>query len=154
MFTALAGTTVPVGTNGISSNALQPFVNGVIGWGIRRWLYLKMSAGVDWQRISQSTLLGGGSEPFGPTLLTLRDNVKLYHGSASLLYQATRRVGGFAEVFSLSPTGASDNRPANYLDTGLFIYATTNVQFDVRIGKRLSDRVNEVFTGAGLSIRY
>jgi hypothetical protein len=143
-----------VGTNGISSNALQPFVNGVLGWGIRRWLYLKMSTGIDWQRISQSTLLGGGSEPFGPTLLTLRDNVQLYHASASMLYQATRRVGGFAEFFNLSPYGASDNRPANYIDTGLFIYATTNVQFDIRIGKRLSDRVNEVFTGAGLSIRY
>jgi hypothetical protein len=154
MFTFLSGSTVPVGTNGISSNALQPFLNGVIGWGIRRWLYLKMSAGIDWQRISQSTLIGGGSEPFGPTLLTLRDHARLYHGSVSMLYQATRRVGGFVEFFNLSPVGASDDRPANYFDTGLFIYATTNLQFDVRIGKRVGERVNEVFTGAGLSIRF
>ena len=71
----------------------------------------------------------------------------------SLLFQVSQRVGGFIEYFNLSLTGGEDNRPSNYLDTGLFIYATTNVQFDVRYGVRLSDRVDEFFTGAGLSVR-
>jgi hypothetical protein len=154
MLTFLTGSTLPSGTNGVSSNTMQPFVNLVAGWGIRRWLYFKLSGGVDWQRISVSTLLGGGSEPLAPTFLTGRDNVHLYHGSASLLFQATKRVGGFVEYFNLSTTQAADNRPANYFDTGLYIYATTNVQFDVRFGKRLSDRIDEIFAGAGLSIRY
>jgi hypothetical protein len=71
-----------------------------------------------------------------------------------LLYQATKRVGGFAEWLAHESTGAADNRAIHYFDTGLFIYATTNVQFDVRIGKRLSERVDELFTGAGFSVRY
>lgn len=154
MVTLLTGSTLPTGTNGVSSNALQPFVNVVAGWGIRRWLYLKASTGIDWQRISVSTLLGGGSEPLAPTFLTGRDSVHLYHGSASLLFQASKHVGGFVEYFNLSTTQAADNRPANYFDAGLYIYATTNVQFDVRFGKRLSDRINEIFTGAGFSVRY
>lgn len=154
MVTFLTGATLPSGTNGISSNTVQPFLNVVVGWGIRRWLYLKASTGIDWQRISVSTLIGGASEPLAPTFLTGRDNVHLYHGSVSLLFQASKRVGGFVEYFNLSTTQADDNRPANYFDTGLFIYATTNVQFDVRIGKRLSNRIDEVFTGAGFSVRY
>jgi hypothetical protein len=154
MITILGGSTIPTGTNGVSSNQVQPFANLVIGWGIRRWLYLKASTGVDWQRISLSTVFGGGSEPIAPTVLTLRDNVQVYHASVSLLFQATQRIGGFIEFFNLSLNGAVDNRPSNYVDTGLFIYATTNVQFDVRYGVRLSERVDEFFTGAGLSVRY
>ena len=154
MLTLLSGSTLPTGTNGVSSNRVQPFINLVAGWGIRRWLYLKASTGIDWQRISLSTVIGGGSEPVAPTILTFRDNVQVYHGSVSLLFQVSQRVGGFMEYFNLSMTGGEDNRPSNYLDTGLFIYATTNIQFDVRYGVRLSDRVDEFFTGAGLSVRY
>ena len=154
MITLLSGATIPVGTNGVSSNAVQPYGNVVLGWGVRRWLYLKASTGIDWQKTSVSTLVGGGSVPTGPAVIVLRDNINLYHDSVSLLFQMSQRVGGFAEYFSFAQTSGEDNRPAHYLDTGLFIYATNNVQFDVRIGKRLSERLDEVFTGAGLSLRY
>lgn len=154
MLTLLSGSTVPTGTNGVSSNAMQPFVNVVAGWGIRRWLYLKASTGVDWQRISISTLIGGGSTPLATTVIDQRDYIVVYHNSVSLLYQATKRVGGFIEFFNLCTTNAVDNRPANYVDTGLFIYATPNVQWDVRYGKRLSDRIDEFFAGAGFSVRF
>jgi hypothetical protein len=154
MLTMLTGSTIPTGTNGISSNALQPFVNFVGGWGFRRWLYLKVSTGIDWQKTSISTLFGGGSEPTGPIVVFLRDNINVYHYSASLLYQALPRVGGFVELFGFGQTGGKDNRGSCFFDTGLFLYATTNVQFDVRFGERLSDRVDELFTGAGLSVRY
>jgi len=154
MLTFLTGSTLPTGTNGISSNQMQPFVNFVGGWGLRRWLYLKISSGIDWQKSSISTLIGGGSEPFGPIVVFLRDNINVYHFSTSLLYQALPRVGGFAEFFGFAQTGGRDNRPAIYFDTGLYLYATTSVQFDVRYGIRLSERVDEFFTGAGFSVRY
>jgi hypothetical protein len=154
MLTFLTGSTLPSGTNGISSNQMQPFANFVAGWGLRRWLYLKMSTGIDWQKTSVSTLFGGGSEPVAPLVVFLRDNINVYHFSSSLLYQALPRVGGFAEFFGFAQIGGADNRPAIYFDTGLFLYATTNVQFDVRYGLRLSERVNELFTGAGFSVRY
>jgi len=154
MLTFLTGSTLPSGTNGISSNQVQPFVNFVAGWGFRRWLYLKLSTGIDWQKTSVSTLFGGGYEPNGPIVVALRDNINVYHFSSSLLYQALPRVGGFAEFFGFAQTNGRDNRPAIYFDTGLYLYATTSVQFDVRYGVRLSERVNELFTGAGLSVRY
>jgi Putative MetA-pathway of phenol degradation len=154
MLTFLTGSTLPSGTNGISSNQMQPFVNFVAGWGLRRWLYLKASTGIDWQKTSISTLFGGGSTPAGPIVVFLRDNINVYHFSSSLLYQALPRVGGFAEFFGFAQTGGRDNRSAIYFDTGLYLYATTNVQFDVRYGVRLSNRVDELFTGAGFSVRF
>lgn len=154
MVTLLSGATIPTGTNGVSSNQTQPFVNVVGGWGIRRWLYLKCSAGVDWQKTSVSTLVGGGSEPNGPAVVLLRDNINLYHQSTSLLFQLSPRVGGFVEYFGFWQTSGEDNHPANYFDTGLFLYATNNVQFDVRIGQRFGSSTEEVFTGAGMSIRF
>lgn len=154
MLTFLTGSTLPSGTNGISSNQMQPFINFVAGWGLRRWLYLKLSTGIDWQKTSISTLIGGGSEPFGPIVVFLRDNINVYHFSSSLLYQALPRVGGFVEFFGFAQTGGHDNRPAIYFDTGLYLYATTSVQFDVRYGVRLSERVDELFAGAGFSVRY
>jgi hypothetical protein len=154
LFTVLSGSTLPSGTNGVSSNQLQPFVNGVVGWGLRRWLYLKMSAGIDWQKTSISTLIGGGSEPFGPVVLQLRDNEKIYHASVSCLFQISQRVGGFVEYFSLMPTNGTDNHPADFVDTGLFYYITPHVQLDARIGERVDGRVDEFFTGAGFSTRW
>ena len=154
MLTFLTGSTLPSGTNGISSNQMQPFVNFVAGWGFRRWLYLKLSTGVDWQKTSVSTLFGGGSEPVGPIVVFLRDNINVYHFSASLLYQALPRVGGFVEFFGFAQTGGRDNRAVIFFDTGLYLYATNNVQFDVRYGVRLSDRVDELFAGAGYSLRF
>lgn len=153
MLTFLSGATVPTGTNGNSANGTQPFVNFVGGWGIRRWLYLKVSTGVDWNRASSISLMGNPA-PFGTTAIYSRDHLNLYHNSISLLYQATKRVGGFIEFFNLCSTGGADNRPANYVDTGLFIYSTTNVQWDIRYGKRLSDRIDEYFAGGGFSVRF
>jgi hypothetical protein len=154
MLTFLSGTTIPSGTNGISSNQLQPFVNWVLGYGLRRWLYVKASTGIDWQKTSVSTLFGGGSEPVGPIVVQTRDNVNIYHGSVSLLFQVSPRVGGFAEFFSLATTNSTDNRPANFIDTGMFYYVTPHVQLDARIGQRLGERVDEVFAGAGFSTRW
>lgn len=154
MLTFLTGSTLPSGTNGISSNQMQPFVNFVAGWGLRRWIYLKLSTGIDWQKSSISTLFGGGSEPFGPIVVFLRDNINVYHFSSSLLFQVSPRVGGFAEFFGFAQTGGQDNRPAIYFDTGLYLYSTPTIQFDVRYGVRLSDRVDELFAGAGFSTRY
>jgi len=154
MVTVLGGTTIPSGTRGISANQTQPFANMVLGWGFRRWLYLKLSTGVDFVKTNDVTKVVEGSLQEGPLGSTETDNITEWHQSASLLFQATKRVGGFVEWFSFFSNNSSDNRMSNYYDAGLFIYVTPNIQADVRIGERLSDRVNSIFTGAGLSLRF
>jgi hypothetical protein len=152
MVTVLSGTSIPAGTRGVSANQLQPHINVVVGWGIRRWLYFKASTGVDWIKSTTPSLENPTSA--SPFFRMVRDNTNVYHNSASLLFQASQHVGGFVEWFSFASTGAQDNRAVHYFDTGLYFYVTPNVQLDVRIGKRLSTEVNEVITGTGFSVRY
>ena len=71
-----------------------------------------------------------------------------------MLFQASKRVGGFVEWFAIDSTGALDNQQANYLQAALFMYATPNIQFDIRYGHRLGSRIDESFTGAGFAVRY
>jgi hypothetical protein len=152
MLTVAAGSFVPTGTNGMSANTVQPHFNLLAGWGLRRWAYLKTQFGCDFLRTNSTRVV---LTDFGlPTLITQRSHVDSWHQSISLLTQWTKRVGAYHEWFMISNVGGGDNRAQNYLDAGLFLYATTNVQFDVRLGFRLSDRVNDVFTGAGFSTRW
>lgn len=152
MVTTVVGVFLPVGTGGNSANAVQPQFNVVLGWGLRRWCYFKMSTGVDALRRPETTLINNGlSAPF---FVTNRNSPIEGHQSASLICQCSKRAGTFVEWFGLFRTGASDNRPDHFFDTGLYLYATPNVQFDMKFGTRLSNRVDELFTGAGLSVRY
>jgi hypothetical protein len=154
MLTIVTGSTVPVGTNGVSSYQMQPYFNVVYGWGSLRWLYLKGSTGVDFLKSSDNTRVIQGSLENGPTIVATRDNVSEWHQSFSLLYQLSPRVGGFSEWFCFFTNNDVDNTASHFIDTGLFIYATPNIQFDVRVGQRLSNRSDTFFTGAGLSVRY
>ncbi len=154
MVTFLGGSTLPTGTGGVSAGAMQPFGNVVLGWGFRRWLYLKASSGVDFLRTTDVTQVINGVNPVGPVGIHGVDNNATWHQSVSLLYQATKRVGGFFEWYSFVSDNSADNRAQHYADTGLYIYLTPNTQLDVRIGERISDRVNGMFTGAGFSVRF
>lgn len=154
IFTFLGGAIIPSGTRGVSSNQVQPFANLVYGWGIRRWLYLKGSTGVDFAKTSDITRVVEGSLQEGPTALDVEDNISQWHQSFSLLYQASPRVGGFVEWFSFFSNNGADNRASHYADTGIFYYLSPNVQLDARVGWRLSSQVDTLFTGAGFSTRW
>ena len=85
----------------------------------------------------------------------LSDNNATWHQSVSLLYQATKRVGGFLEWYSFFSNNSADSRAQHYVDTGFYIYLTTNVQLlDIRVGERIGERVDGLFSGGGLSVRF
>ncbi|MGH7140168.1 MAG: transporter [Pirellulales bacterium] len=153
MTTLVAGMTLPTGAPNTSANFVQPHFNLLAGWGLRRWLYLKCQTGCDFVHSSTKivTPLAGASNP---TFITVRSPPNSWHESISLLTQWTKRVGAFHEWFMISGTGGGDTRAQHFLDMGLYLYATPNVQFDVRVGRQLSNRVDDFFTGAGFSGRW
>ncbi len=152
MTTLVTGMTLPTGSRGLSANFVQPHFNIVAGWGFRRWLYLKWQTGADFLHTSGTQLSTVGSSV--PTFVTVGGAQNSWHESLSLLTQWTKRVGAFHEWFMISGTGSGDRSAAHYLDMGLYLYATPNVQFDVRVGRRLSNRINDYFTGVGFSGRW
>ena len=149
--TLVTGALLPTGTNGISGNSVQPHFNLVNGWGIRRYIFLKHQFGMDY--LTQPTF--SVQSPAGPGgaygLVGNRPTVNSYHSSVSCLYQATKHVGGFVEWFTLY---GSNQPTTNFLDTGLFIYLTPNVQLDCVIGSSVGSPDNTLFTKAGFSTKW
>jgi hypothetical protein len=154
MTTLVAGMTLPTGASGTGANFVQPHFNLLAGWGFRRWLYLKSQTGCDYIHTSSTQIITPLEGASNPTFLTARAAQNSWHESLSLLTQWTKRVGAYHEWFMISGTGGGDRSAQHYLDMGLYLYATPNIQFDIRIGRRISNRVNDVFTGAGFSGRW
>lgn len=154
MTTVVAGMTLPTGAPGISANFVQPHFNFVAGWGFRRWLYLKWQTGCDYLHTSSTQIVTPLAGSSTPTFVAVNAAQNSWHESLSLLTQWTKRVGAFHEWFMISGTGGGDRRAQHYLDMGLYLYATPNIQFDVRVGRRISNRVDDFFTGAGFSGRW
>lgn len=154
MTTLVAGMTLPTGTPGTSANFVQPHFNLLAGWGLRRWAYLKWQTGCDFVHSSSTQFVTPLTGASNPGFVTVRSPPNSWHESLSLLTQWTKRVGAFHEWFMISGTGGGDTRAQHFLDMGLYLYATPNVQFDVRVGRQISNRVNDFFTGAGFSGRW
>lgn len=152
MTTFVTGMTVPTGSRGLSADFVQPHFNLLAGWGFRRWLYLKWQTGADFLHTTGTGLTITGSVV--PTFISTGGAQNSWHESLSLLTQWTKRVGAFHEWFMISGTGSGDRSAAHYLNMGLYLYATPNVQFDVRVGRRISHRIDDYFTGAGFSGRW
>lgn len=60
------------------------------------------------------------------------------------------RVGSYAEWFGIFD-GDSDQ---HYLNGGLTLAATDDLQFDVRLGKGLNTGAEDLFVGTGVSVRF
>lgn len=140
----------PTGTAPFSANAVQPEASFLLGWGLRRWAYLKVGQGISWPReasYAHSDLPGGG-------FFVQRDSSFQAFEAVSLAFQVSKHVGAYSEWFVLYRSGSGDNLPANYYNTGVQVYVTPNVQLDARYGIRLSSRVQEDFAGCGFSCRW
>jgi hypothetical protein len=150
MTTTDIGALVPTGTNGMSGNSVQPHFNLTNGWGLRRWLYLKHQWGMDYLTQPGFTVEGLPAGGFG--LVGSRESVDSFHSSISLMFQATKRVGGFNEWFCQY----GHNQPTiHYYDTGLFFYFTPNIQLDGVFGTSIdSNSPNIMFCKFGFSTRW
>jgi len=149
--TLVTGMLLPSGSNGISGNSVQPHFNLVNGWAIRRYIFLKHQFGLDYLTQPGFSVGGGGSmvSPYG--LVGSRSATDSFHSSISCLYQATKHVGGFLEWYVLYGSGQPQT---NYLDTGLFLYLTPNVQLDCVFGSSVGAPDQTLFTKFGFSTRW
>lgn len=150
----VAGMTLPTGSPGVNANFVQPHFNILAGWGFRRWLYLKWQTGCDYLHTNSMQVVTPQIGSSTPTFITVKAAQNSWHESLCLLTQWTKRVGAFHEWFMISGTGGGDRSAQHYLDMGLYLYMTPNIQFDVRVGRQISDRTNNYFTGAGFSGRW
>ncbi len=154
MITAVTGLSVPTGSPELTANAVQPYLNLVGGWGLRRWVYLKVSANAEYRRTGALVLQGVAGQPIAPIIMGSRDSQAIFSSSVSLQFQVSKRWGGYTEWFGFTQLASADNRGSNYFNYGACYYVTPNIQLDLYRGVRLSQRIDESFIGAGFSTRW
>jgi len=146
---------VPAGSTNFSADTIQPGISYIYNWQVRKWWFTRASTGVDWIRGPELISNPAMTNPVMPAYFNLsQDSSVQGFQSWSNYFQISKRLGMFAEYYVVFHKGAADNRPANFHDYGWYIYASPNLQFDIRIGQRLEHSVSEFFTGAGVSTRF
>lgn len=141
--------TVPLGSNEISANTIQPGATYIYNWQVRRWWFFRGASGFDY--LHTPNLVPG---PAPGSLIVARDSYWQGHQSFSSYMQIRRRFGMFTEWFMFYRGQTADTRPDHYHNYGFYLYATPNLQFDVRFGWRIGGRIDEDFASTGVSWRY
>jgi hypothetical protein len=131
------------GTSPFSSETVDPYINLVYGW-----------RPTDKLTFCGSTGYLGRRDHFAPRSGRRSDSFERFHQSLAGFYSVTEQTSFFYEWYILMPTESTDNRPQNFMDGGVLYHPTPNTQLDLRAGFGLNGRPNEVFTGAGFSVRF
>lgn len=128
--------TVPTGSSGFTADRVLPGVNLLYGWDINDELSI------------------AGSTQFNRAVTDLGSPYDDWAQSATVARSITERIGTYAEWFAFLPADNLSASPEHYINGGLTIMFHDDVQFDVRVGKGLTDASDDYFAGAGISIRY
>jgi hypothetical protein len=133
----LAGTTLPTGESGFSSERFDPSVRLACSHTVNETMAFGYNVAGIWATEENAA---GQKET---------DEFVAY--SAVLGVALSDRLGTFFEFFGEAPL--NDGTPANALDTGLTYLIADNVQADVLASVGLSDAADDWFIGAGLVLR-
>jgi hypothetical protein len=131
------------GTSPFSSENVDPYINLIYGWTPNEKLTIAGSTGYLERR-----------EHFAPRPSRRSDSFERYHQSLVAFYSVGERTTLFYEWYILMPTGAPENRVMSYMDGGVLYHPTPNTQVDLRVGFGLNGNPEEIFTGAGFSVRF
>ncbi len=135
----LVGTTIPVGSEDLSSDRFDPAFRFSFGHTLQKNFSLGYNLGVAWETAPEDD--GSGDDT----------NARLEYTTA-LGYDFTEKWGGFIEVFGDAPLNDSGG-PAHSLDGGLTYLIRENIQLDLAAGVGLTSEAPDWFVTAGFSIR-
>jgi len=133
-FGIIAKIDVPTGNQGFSSGDVDPFL-GLL------WAY----------DLDDRSSLAGNLNFAVPT----DNDGRFFETSASVsyAYSITDDLGAYIEYFGFYPSGNAD-ADSHYVNGGFTYLVTNDLQFDIRVGRGLNDAADDLFAGAGFSIRY
>lgn len=80
------------------------------------------------------------------------DRIGASEASLALALALTSAVGVYAEYFGLYPW--RQDAPEHYINGGVTLLLTDDLQLDARIGAGLNDSADDLFAGVGLSVRF
>ena len=133
-FGIIAKVDIPTGNQGLSSGDIDPLL-GLL------WAY---------DLDDRSSIAGNFN-----LALPADDGERFFETSASVsfAYSITDDLGAYIEYFGFYPSGGNDT-DTHYVNGGFTYLVTKGLQFDIRVGHGLNDEADDLFAGAGFSIRY
>jgi hypothetical protein len=130
----LLGTTVPVGSDDLTSDEWEPEARLALDWIVTDLLSVGANVGIAYP--------SADGDRFDQLL-----------ASVTLGIAATDRLGVFVETYGFSEE-EPDGDATQYADTGVTFALTDNLQLDARIGFGLNDPSPERFIGVGVAARW
>ncbi len=129
----LVGTTLPTGEGGFGEDGLQPEVKLALGWDLSD--RLSLGSNLNYAYASEAG-----------------DRFSQFSGSLALGVSFSELLGGYLEFFGFVPA-SSDGTDESFLNGGVTLLATDNLQFDARVGLALNDPNSSYFAGLGFAVR-
>ncbi len=130
----LLGTSVPVGDDDLTSDEWQPEGKLALGWDFTD----RFSLG--------STLIYAYPSDGG-------ERFHQFAASLSAAYSLTDRLGMYVEGYGFNKESLGGSSTA-YLNTGLSLGISNDLQLDVRVGAGLDDPSPNWFAGVGAAVRF
>ena len=130
----LLGTSVPVGSEELTTDEWEPEARVALDWILTDLLSLGANLGVAFP--------SDGGDQFDQIL-----------ASVTLGIAATDRLGVFVETYGFSEE-EPEGDATQYVDTGVTFALTNDLQLDARIGFGLNDPSPERFVGVGVAARW
>lgn len=130
----IARTSIPTGEPGIGADDFEP--EGKLVWAYD---------------VTEGLSLSGNLN----LALPVSDRGRYFEpaASVSLAFDLTDMIGAYVEYFGFYPVDRGG--PARHsVNTGLTFLLTPDLQLDLRIGAGLSDAADDLFAGAGISVRF
>lgn len=129
----LLSTTVPVGSDELTTDEWEPEARVALDWILTDLLSLGANVGIAWP---------SDGDRFDQLL-----------ASVTLGIAATDRLGVFVETYGFSEE-EPEGDATQYVDTGVTFALTDDLQLDARIGFGLNDPSPERFVGVGIAARW
>ena len=127
---------LPTGSSAFTSDNVEPGLNWIYAWDVN------------------DSLATGGSTQVNRRVDMTGAAYTQVAQSWAVAYTLSDALGAYTEYFGLFPSGAvAALRPEHYVNGGLTLLASDDVQFDWRAGVGLNNAAADFFTGVGVSIR-
>lgn len=128
--------TVPTGSSAFTADRVLPGVNLLYGWDICEDFSI------------------AGSTQYNRAIGDMGSAYDEWAQSATVGMSITDNIGSYTEWFAIFPSGNAAVSSEHYINGGLTFRFNDDVQFDLRIGKGLTDASDDYFAGVGISLRY
>jgi len=153
----LFGASVPIGSDEVSSNGLDPAFRFSLAHTLSERLSFGYNFGVAWETTQGEPTPWFELSTTAPQFQFVeieadKHTLAKFEYTATLGIGVTERLGTFVEVFGEAPLN-SNGETAHSFDGGFTYLIRPNVQFDISGGVGLNDAAEDWFIGMGLSFR-